>query len=159
MQRYVASKAQNVTTAGNHKRDSELRNANSKQIQTAAITRKIQVSGKPYEPVVWKINPATLVKRTRPKATAAGVAGPDLRCSSSAAQIARTRWKNGSQRKLQRNRPVVGIMQSASTTKSKISSHLICLTSSLPCHRRPAISAAGATNPQANSAAVCGRLR
>src|SRR5439155_3509658 len=65
----------------------------------------------------------------------------------------------GSQRKLQRNRAAVGVMQSTSTRTSNMSSHLTCLTSSRLRQTSAATTAAGATRPQANSAAVCGRLR
>src|SRR5262249_20447923 len=74
-------------------------------------------------------------------------------------QTARTRWKNGSHRKLQRKRPAVGVMHRRSTTKSNMSSHLICLTSFCPCLTTPAIRAAGATKPPTHNAALCGRVR
>src|SRR6476661_420957 len=119
MQRYVASNAQKVSAAGNHDRNSESRNGNSKQNQTNANPRRIQVRGKAYEPVVWKISPAPLVKTASPTTTVAGVVDPGLRRSTSAAQIASTRWKNGSHRKLQRNIPAVGIMHSKSTMKRR----------------------------------------
>src|SRR5438477_2274896 len=159
MQRYVARKAQNVITAGVHDRESEVRKKNSKQTQTAASPIKIQVTGKAYAPPMWKVNAATPIKTASPSAAVAGVGDPGFRRKASAAQIASTRWKKGSQRKLQRNRPAVGVMQSRSTIKSNTSSHLMCLTSCRPRQTSPAISAAGATKPQANSAAACGRLR
>ena len=108
---------------------------------------------------MWKINAATPIKTTSPSAAVAGVGDPGFRRKASAAQIASTRWKNGSQRKLQRNRPAVGVMQSKSTSNSNTSSHLICLTTSRGRQINAATSAAGATKPQANSAAACGRLR
>src|SRR6185369_9147669 len=82
-----------------------------------------------------------------------------LTLSTSAAQIARIKWKNGNQRKLHRKRPAVGSMQSKSTSKSKISSHLRRRMSKHGRHRNPATSAAGATKPQASSMAVCGIRR
>src|SRR5215472_18041250 len=96
---------------------------------------------------------------TKPSAVAAATVDGNTVCSTSAAQIAKTRWKNGSHRKLHRNRPAVGIMQSKRTSKSSTSSHLIRLTSCRARQRNAPITAAGATNPQANSAAVCGLAR
>src|SRR5215468_2062350 len=96
---------------------------------------------------------------TKASAVTAAIDDGNAVCSTSAAQIARTRWKNGSHRKLQRNRPAVGVMQSKSTIESKITSHLIRLTTSRGRQINAATSAAGATKPQANSAAVWGRLR
>ena len=159
MQRYVASNAQNVIATGAQQRNSEPRSRNSKHNQTTASPIRIQVSGKAYEPVVWKINAATPIKTTSPSAAVAGVGDPGFRRKASAAQIASTRWKNGSQRKLQRNMPAVGVMQSKSTSNSSTSSHLICLTTSRGRQINAATSAAGATKPQANSAAACGRPR
>jgi len=159
MQRYVTSNAQKVIVTGAQQRNSEPRSRHSKHNQTTASPMRIQVSGKAYEPVEWKINAATSIKTTSPSAAVAGVGDPGFRRKASPAQIASTRWKNGSQRKLQRNKPAVGVMQSKSTSNSSTSSHLICLTSWRARQRSPAISAEGATNPQANSAAVCGRPR
>src|SRR5262244_2572219 len=96
---------------------------------------------------------------TSPSAAVAGLADPASSRNTSAAQIARTRWKNGSHRKLQRNRPEVGVMQSKSTIKSRITSHLIRLTISRGRQINVATSAEAATKPHANSAAECGRLR
>src|SRR5256885_7603693 len=77
----------------------------------------------------------------------------------SAAQIARMRWKNGSQRKLHRNSPAAGSIASTSTSTSKARSHLIRLTSVRPREINPATSATGATKPHANSVALCGIRR
>src|ERR1700730_9727041 len=79
--------------------------------------------------------------------------------STSAAQSAITRWKNGSHRKLHRKTPTVGIIASKSTTKSKTSSHFIRLISMRGRQMNPAINAAGAASPHANSVAVCGTYR
>ena len=108
---------------------------------------------------MWKINAATPIKTTSPSAAVAGVGDPGFRRKASAAQIASTRWKKGSQRKLQRNKPAVGVMQSRSTTKSNTSSHLMCLTTSRGRQINAATSADGATKPQANSAVACERPR
>src|SRR5262249_3797378 len=77
---------------------------------------------------------------------------------TSAAQSARTKWKNGSHRKLQRKVPAVGIMQSKSKSKSKKSSHFIRRGSRRGRQMKPAMSAAGATSPLVNSVAACGTL-
>src|SRR5260370_39062351 len=168
MQRYVARSAENVINAGVHFCDSEWRSAISQRHQNAASPTQIHVRGKAYEPVERKINIAVAVKSTRASAIkprrgtrilAAFIGWKPMPRSTSAAQIARIRWKNGSQRNLQRKRPAVGVMQSASTTNSNMSSHFIRLTSSRPRHTSPATRAAGATRPQANSASVCGTLR
>src|SRR5215813_3282251 len=99
------------------------------------------------------------VRMTKASAVTAAIVDGNAVCSTSAAQIARTRWKNGSHRKLQRNRPEVGVMQSKSTIKSRITSHLIRLTISRGRQINVATSAEAATKPHANSAAECGRLR
>src|SRR3982751_4983111 len=101
----------------------------------------------------------TAINTTSARAAVACIADLGFRRKASAAQIASTRCKNGSQRKLQRNIPAVGIMHRKSTRSSNTSSHLVCLTSSRGRQINPATSAAGATKPQANSAAVWGRLR
>src|SRR4029078_8745145 len=159
MQRYVASNAQKVIATGPQQRNSESRSRKSKHNQTRASPIRIQVRGKAYAPAMLKIKAVTPIKMTIPSVTVAALGGPGLRRKASAAQIASTRWKNGSQRKLQRNMPAVGVMHNKSTSNSSTSSHLICLTTSRGRRINAATSAAGATNPQANSAAVCGRLR
>src|SRR6516164_8811128 len=129
MQKYVASNAAKVTNAGSHARNSDSRTKNSKTNQAAASPIKIQVTGKAYEPPARKSDMAIAVRIARTSATVAAGADRGIPCSASPAQIARTKWKNGIHRKLQRKRPAVGIMHSKSTTKSKTSSHLICFTS------------------------------
>ena len=109
------------------------------------------------------------IKTTDANAAVAGIslstvalAKPDdsgLTRSASAAQIARTRWKNGNQRKLHRKRPAVGIIESKSTSKSRTSSHLILLMSSRPRLINPAARTGIGTSPQASSVAVCGVRR
>src|SRR5438034_9950821 len=108
------------------------------------------------------------IKITSASAVVAGVNDPGHRrvdpvprqvCSASAAQIARMRWKNGSQRKLHRNSPAAGSIATTSTSTSEASSHLIRLTSVRSRQMNPAMSATGATKPHANSVAVCGIRR
>src|SRR5437016_3110503 len=102
------------------------------------------------------MNIAMAVNAVRASAVVAGVADRGVIRSTSAAQIARTKWKNGSQRKLHRKRPAVGSIESKSTTRSRSNSHLICLMSVRPRQMNPATSATGATKPQASSVAECG---
>src|SRR6266568_5408305 len=153
MQKYVARNARNVTDTRIHLRNSKSRSTSSERYQPAARAMKIQIKGNAYGPLARKINIAIAVKTTRPKAVVATVADRGAIRSASAAQIAKTKWKKGSQRKLHRKRPAVGIMHSKSTSKSKTSSHLICFKSIRPRQRKPAISAAGVTSPHANSVA------
>src|SRR5437764_14148520 len=119
MQKYVAINAMNVTHAGNHhtvyRSESLLRKANSATTQIPASAIKIQTNGKAYGPPVRKISIAMAIRTTDPSATVAGIGDPGVTRSTCAAQIARTKWKNGSQRKLQRNTPAAGIMQTKST--------------------------------------------
>src|SRR5438034_2479411 len=99
------------------------------------------------------------VTTTSASEAVAAVVGCGFICSASAAQIASTRWKKGSQRKLHRKSPAVGIIESRSTIKSKISSHFIRRTSIRRCQTNPAMSAAGAAKPHASSVAACVRFR
>src|SRR6266567_2944416 len=99
------------------------------------------------------------VTTTSASEAVAAVVGCGFICSASAAQIASTRWKKGSQRKLHRKSPAVGIIESRSTIKSKISSHFIRRTSIRPCQTNPAMSAAGAAKPHASAVAACVRFR
>src|ERR1043166_1268646 len=123
MQKYVARNARNVTNTGIHLRNSKSRSKRSKRYQPAARAMKIQTRGNAYDPRTRRINIAIAIKTTTPSAAVAAGADRGIARSASAAQIARTKWKNGSQRKLQRKRPAVGIMQSKRTSKSKRSSH------------------------------------
>ena len=75
---------------------------------------------------------------------------------ASAAQRARTRWKSGSQRKLQRKTPAVGTIARMKTTSRRASSQPIFFRRARLLTIKPASNAAGAIKPHASSAARCG---
>src|SRR5436309_15315305 len=77
------------------------------------------------------------------------------RFSTSAAQSARTRWKSGSQRKLHRKTPAVGIIARTKMKIRRTSSQRILPQSARPFATNPASKAAGGTRPQASSVAPC----
>ena len=75
---------------------------------------------------------------------------------ASALQRARTRWKSGSQRKLQRKTPAAGSMARIKTTSRRASSQPILFTRARLLTTKSASNAAGAIKPHASSAARCG---
>ena len=155
----MASNAQKVIATGAQQRNSKPREQELETQPNHSKSNENPSKRKSVRTACSEDQRCDAVKTTSPNAALAGVGDPSFRRKASPAQIARTRWKNGSQRKLQRNMPAVGVIQSKSTSNSSTSSHLICLTISRGRQSNPAISAAGATKPQANSAPAVGGRR
>src|SRR4029077_18332449 len=125
------------------------------------ISRKIQARGKRRSPRVRKTQAPimSMITSRSMKKAARRLCFCEKNASASAAQRARTRWKSGSQRKLQRKTPAVEIIARMKTTKSKAVSQRIFFRRARPFTRNPVSNAMGGTRPQASSVALCGTNR
>ena len=129
--------------------------------QPRARPRKIQPRGKRWSPLVRKTKTpmiSMITSRSMRNAVKRLCFGENDE-RASAAQRARTRWSRGSQRKLQRKAPAVGLIARMKTTKSKAVSQRIFFRMARPFTRNPVSNAMGGTRPQASSVAPCGTNR
>src|SRR5438094_9676131 len=131
--------------------------SNSITNQTRARLRKIQASGKRCSPPVRKTK-APIMSMTMSRSMRKA---PKRRCfcendaNASTAQRARTRWRSGSQRKLQRKTPAVGSIARVNRTRSRASSQRLLFNKARPFEKNPDDNASDGKRLEPSSATPC----